>query len=105
MGITEFLIIGVLIGLLGALLGAAVDRYYSRRLQTDSRMGGFLLITAGIFNTVVGTIAIVLSMFITGSLKIALVLGLGVLVGFAVGFFILAALWVFLAKDTENSAH
>jgi preprotein translocase subunit SecF len=44
-------------------------------------------------------------MFITGSLKIALVLVLGVLVGFAVGFFILAALWVFLAKDTENSAH
>lgn len=105
MGTAEFLIIGVLIGLLGAMFGAIVDRYFSRRRQADSRMGGFLLITAGIINSVIGAIAIILSLFITGSLKIALVLGLGVLVGFAVGFFILAALWIFLAKESENAAH
>lgn len=105
MGTSEFLIIGVLIGLLGALLGAVVDRYFSRRRQADSRMGGFLLITAGIINSVIGTIAIILSLYITGSLKIALALGLGVLVGFAVGFFILAAWWIFFTKESENSAH
>ena len=104
MGTVEFLIIGILIGLLGALLGAIVDRYYTQRRQADSKMGGFLLITGGIFNTIVGTIAIIVSLFMTGSLKIALVLGLGVLIGFAVGFFILAALWIFFGKESENPA-
>lgn len=88
-------LIGGIIGVSGAAIGAAVDFWYSRRKDVLAPpLGGFLLIVAGIVNTLAGITAMVLSFIYTGSFLLAIILGLGVLAGFILGFLILAAVWI-----------
>lgn len=88
-------LIGGAIGIGGAALGAVADLWYSRRKDVQAPpLGGFLLIVAGIVNTLAGITAMILSFIFTGSIRLAIVLGLGVLAGFILGFLILAVLWI-----------
>lgn len=88
-------LIGGIIGVSGAAIGAIVDLWYSRRRGAEgASLGGFLLIIAGIINTLAGITALVLSFILTGSLRLGILLGLGVLAGFILGFILLAVIWI-----------
>ena len=92
---------GALIGFLGALVGAASDLAYARRnYSAKLPSGGLLLIVASILNTVVGLVAMLVSLLLTGSVRLAIFTGLGVFVGFAIGFLILAGILI-LIGDRE----
>ncbi|HSO27945.1 MAG TPA: hypothetical protein VLS48_07725 [Anaerolineales bacterium] len=98
--------LGVGIGVAGSALGAAADLTYARLTQ-QARLpsGGLLLVIASILNTVAGVAAIVYSLLQTGSIRLALLIGLGVFTGFAIGFLVLAGILIFISgREDENSS-
>jgi hypothetical protein len=95
------IVIGLIIGFSGSLLGALIDFMNSRRKGIDSIYGSFMLITAGIINSIAGIIAITISLIITGSIWSAIIIGLGVLVGFAFGFLLIAGIWMLVGDKNE----
>ena len=97
----SYLIVGGIFGFFSAILGGIVDsQIFSKRHTRNSELslGGPMLILAGIINSVVGVIAIVVSLLVTGSLSSAFWLGLSVLIGFILGFLLLASLSIFRDK-------
>jgi hypothetical protein len=90
--------LGFVIGILGSILGAGIDYIYSRGNRRTTPISGFLLLSAGVLNTFVGGAAILISILVTGSIRTALVLGLGVLSGFVLGFLAIALLAIFSSK-------
>lgn len=104
MGLQSFLppiTIGMIIGFAGSMLGAVIDYINSRRKKSHVRNGSFILIIAGLVNSVAGITAIVYSIFETGNILMALALGLGVLVGFSIGFLFFAGIWIFLENKDK----
>jgi len=97
--------LGFVIGILASLLGAAVDLFYSRRKRRTPSTGGFLLLVGGGINTIVGAISILISVLLTGSIRTALVLGLGVLAGFSLGFLTVAIISIFSGKPDKPADH
>jgi hypothetical protein len=97
--------LGVVIGIIGSLLGAVIDLIYSRGNQRTAPISGFLLLTAGVLNTFVGAAAILISILMTGSIRTALVLGLGVLTGFVIGFLVIALLAIISGKHKAPVDH
>lgn len=89
---------GFLIGTLGSILGAGIDLFYSRRNRRNASTSGFLLLIAGGLNTILGAASILLSILLTGSIRIALIIGLGVLTGFVLGFLIIALISILATK-------
>lgn len=90
--------LGIVIGVLGSILGAGIDLLISRRSQRTYSTGGFLLLIAGGFNTLVGAVAILISILVTGSIRTALIIGLGVLTGFVIGFLTIAIFWILVGR-------
>jgi hypothetical protein len=97
--------LGMVIGILGSILGAGIDFIYSRGNRRTTPISGFLLLSAGVLNTLIGAAAILISILVTGSVRTALVLGLGVLAGFVLGFLTIALLTIFLSKDEAPTDH
>lgn len=97
--------LGMMIGILGSILGAGIDFIYSRGNRRTSPISGFLLLSAGVLNTLIGAAAILISILVTGSVRTALILGLGVLTGFVLGFLTIALLTIFLSKDEAPTDH
>lgn len=97
--------LGMMIGILGSILGAGIDFIYSRGNRRTTPISGFLLLSAGVLNTLIGAAAILISILVTGSVRTALILGLGVLTGFVLGFLTIALLTIFLSKDEAPTDH
>lgn len=95
---------GVLVGLGGSAAGAIADLSYARRRgQTRLPSGGLLLVVASILNTVAGLAALILSLVLTGSVRLALLMGLGIFAGFAAGFLVLAGILILIAdRDARD---
>lgn len=92
-----FFLIGGAIGLISAVVGAIFDYYVNqpRNHHQENDPPGCMFIVAGSLGFA-GLIAIVLSLLFTSSIQIAAVTGLGVLLGFFIGFsilFIAAIVW------------
>ena len=91
-----FFLIGGGIGLASAIVGAVLDYFVNQRRDKPAENGppGCMFIASGSLG-VAGLCAIVVSLVLTGKIGAALVVGLGVLSGFFVGFatlFIVAVL-------------
>lgn len=96
-----YLIVGCTFGFLSAIAGGIVDaRLLSKHHQADGEtgVGGPMLLLAGMINSLVGVISIVISLLVTGSLRLAFFLGLSVLIGFVTGFLLLAGLFIVRGK-------
>lgn len=92
-----FFLIGGAIGLFSAVVGAIFDYYVNqpRNQRQENEPPGCMFIVAGSLGFA-GLIAIVLSLLFTRSIRMAAVTGLGVLLGFFIGFsvlFIAAIVW------------
>jgi hypothetical protein len=99
---SSLFLVGLGIGFLVALVGGAVEyRLHLRRDQMPvARVPGCLLYTiAGLIFA--GIVAVVASLFLTGGVWAALVMGVGVLAGFYGGFILLVVLW--LAIDRRRA--
>lgn len=94
-------ITGLVIGFFGSFIGAVVDFVKSRRSRAGFSAGGLMLVVAGLVNSLAGITAIVYSLVTTGSIWTALVLGGGVLIGFAGGFLLIAGVWIWLGNRNE----
>lgn len=95
------LIGGLLFGFLSSTIAGFVDyKILSKRQPVDSEssLGGPMLILVGILNSILGIISIIVSWVITGSVWDALFLGASVLIGFVLGFLLLATLFIFGGK-------
>jgi hypothetical protein len=86
-------ILGTVLGFMGALLGGALDLYLGNRSKSREA-GGPMLLLVGIGNTVMGIAAIALSYLLTGRITAALYVGVGIFAGFGLGFLLLATLWI-----------
>lgn len=86
-------------------MGAGIDLFYSRRNRRNSSTSGFLLLIAGSFNTILGAASILVSILLTGSIRTALILGLGVLTGFVLGFLIIALISIIATRVDPTIDH
>ncbi len=101
-----YLLIGGLFGFFSAIIAGLIDsQLLSKRrlipddpISDDSSLGGPMLILAGIINSVVGIISMIISLLVTGSLLSAFFLGAAVLVGFVLGFLLLALVLIIREK-------
>lgn len=99
--IFQQLVLGAILGLLGALLGGALDlRLSTRKESAEDGTGGPLLLLVGLGNTVIGALATVISFVVTGSIAAALVTGIGFFLGFGIGFLLLA--WLLIRRDGQS---
>lgn len=93
-----YIFIGAGVGLVSAIGGAAVDYLIARRRKQDRQSNGgpgCLLIVAGGLG-LTGLVVTALSWLLTRSIWLAVMAGIGVLLGFFVGFAILfigSVLW------------
>jgi hypothetical protein len=99
-------LIGGLFGFFSAIIAGIIDsQLFSKRrlipddpISDDSSLGSPMLILAGIINSVVGVISMIISLLVTGSLLNAFFLGAAVLVGFVLGFLLLASVLIIRDK-------
>lgn len=94
---TSLFLIGALIGFATAVVGAIVEYFVSlRRSSAEERRvpGCMLYVVGGLALT--GIVALVASLVLTGGLRAALVMGLGVFVAFYLTFMLLFGLWLFI---------
>jgi hypothetical protein len=101
--ITSPFLTGLFIGFGGALVGALVDALNTRRARAGDNPGGLMMVVAGLVNTLLGIAAIIYSLVVTGSLMTALIMGLGVLVGFAAGFVFFAGVWILFGNKNQTA--
>lgn len=102
----SYLFIGGLFGFFSAIVAGLIDsQLLSKRrpisddpISDESSFGGPMLILAGIINSIVGVISMIISLLVTGSLFSALFLGATVLVGFVLGFLLLACILIIRDK-------
>jgi hypothetical protein len=94
--LTLFLI-GLGIGIAVALVGGMVEYLLHLRRRQGPRFGvpGCLVYTIGGL-ILAGIVALVMSFIMTGGIGPALLVGLGVMVGFYGGFILLVSLWLLL---------
>ena len=94
------LIIGTGIGLGIAMIGAFSEYWRSFRSSTVQKPyqlpGCMLFVIGGL--SMAGIVSLIISFFLNGSIKPALVLGAGVLGGFYVGFGLLFILWLLIKR-------
>ncbi|MBK8987521.1 MAG: hypothetical protein IPM39_15830 [Chloroflexi bacterium] len=85
-----YFLVGGGIGLISAVVGAFVDYFVGRRRRNDEEdhPPGCMLVITGILG-VIGLAAMAVSLLFGGMVRIAVVIGLGVLSGFFVGFAVL----------------
>jgi hypothetical protein len=98
---TYLFIGGLLFGFFSSTMAGIVDsQLLSKRQPADAEfsLGGPLLILIGILNSIIGLISMIISWLVTGSLRSALFLGASVLVGFVLGFLLLASVLIFREK-------
>ena len=94
--LTLFLIGGA-IGLISAVVGAVFDYFVNqqRSLYAENGLPGCMFIVAGSLG-LAGVVATAVSLLLTHSVQTAVVIGLGVLTGFFIGFatlFVVTVLW------------
>ena len=85
-----YFLIGGGIGLVSAIIGAFVDYSVGRKrgdAENDGRPGCMFIAAGGL--GFVGLIAFLLSLLFTGTIRPALMMGLGVTSGFFIGFAVL----------------
>jgi cytosine/uracil/thiamine/allantoin permease len=99
--ITSPFVVGLVIGFCGSSIGALVDFLNSRRKGGNFSYGGLMLVIAGLINSIMGIAAITFSLLETSSILTAVIVGLGVLIGFAVGFLSIAGVWICFGKKNE----
>ena len=92
-----FFLIGGAIGLISAGIGAVFDYFVNQRrsLYAENGLPGCMFIVAGSLG-LAGVAATAVSLLFTHSIQAAVVMGLGVLTGFFIGFatlFVVAVLW------------
>lgn len=94
--LTLFLI-GLAIGVVVALAGGLIEYVLHLRRHREPRFGvpGCLVYTIGGL-ILAGIVAIAASLIMTGGIKPALYMGLGVMAGFYGGFILLVSLWLLL---------
>jgi hypothetical protein len=101
-----YLLIGGLFGFFSAIIAGLIDsKLLSKRriipddpISDDSSLSSPMLILAGIINSVVGVISMIISLLVTGSFLSAFFLGASVLVGFVLGFLLLASVLIIREK-------
>jgi hypothetical protein len=92
--------IGIAIGLGIAVVGGLIDYWLGRRDQTvghERLVPGCMVYLAGLLG-LVGIIALLVSLLVSGSLGPAFVLGAGVLGGFYAGFALLLLLYLLVKR-------
>lgn len=100
-GIQFFL--GLVIGLTGAAIGAFTDfRLAYSQEKPRPISGGIMLVIAGAVNSIAGVIAMIISFILTGKLGPALMIGFGVLVGFSLGFLLIAVFWIRFMREEDE---
>ncbi|MCP5094566.1 MAG: hypothetical protein GY943_03315 [Chloroflexi bacterium] len=98
----EALLIGAGVGLISAIIGAIIDyRFISRNRKEQAelengRLPGCIFLVSGSLGFL-GIVVIFLS-FLVESVKRALIAGLGVGLGFFVGFVIMMLVWFFTQR-------
>jgi hypothetical protein len=104
--LTLFLI-GLAIGITVALAGGLIDYGLHLRRNREPTFGvpGCLVYVVGGL-ILVGVVALIASLILTGGVGAALIMGAGVMVGFYSGFILLVGLWFWhdsLRQPTEKS--
>jgi hypothetical protein len=87
-------VIGLILGVGVASIGGLVEYFLHLRRNREPRFGvpGCLVYTVGGL-VLAGLVALVTSFIVSGSLVPALIMGIGVLIGFYGGFILLVGLW------------
>ena len=92
---------GIVTGLVVAIIGGFIDYRLNLKNEVASSekrpLPGCMMYVAG-FLGVAGIVAVIVSWIATGGIVPALVMGLGVLTGFYIGFLGLFALWWLVGK-------
>lgn len=97
---SSLFIIGIAIGLGIAVVGGLIDYWLGRRDQNEGHarlVPGCMVYLAGLLG-LVGIVALIISLLLSGSLGPALVLGAGVLGGFYAGFALLLLLYLLVRR-------
>lgn len=90
-----FFLIGGLIGLSSAVIGALVQYWISRKGTETSpnELPGCIYLVIGALGFT-GVVATIFSLLWTGGVRTALVIGAGVFLGFFAGFMVMFVLWI-----------
>ncbi len=100
---------GAAIGMVVAVLGAVFEyRLYLRRADAPQRPHTSLLHLIGGVLCFLGLVAVVVSLLLTSSIAPAVVMGIGVGIGFYGGFVVLLLVWLLrggLVQATEEPTH
>jgi hypothetical protein len=100
---TTLFLSGAIFGLLVAAFGAAVEyRLHLAPTQPIRRRGPGCLLYAVFGLILAGIASMITSFWLTGGIRIALLLGVGVLAGFYSGFILLLGVWLFF--DSRHTA-
>lgn len=93
--IKSYFFTGAGLGVATAVIGAAIDWMRMRRLPdpNDGRLPGCMMLAVGALGFL-GVVMIIFTWILSGSPRIAIWAGLGVIVGFFLAFAFLAALWL-----------
>ncbi len=94
--VTPLLITGLIIGLVIAIIGGAIDYLLGNRVSNPRQtrqLPGCMLYIAGALGFV-GLIALFISFILEGSIGPAIILGAGILGGFYAGFAVLMFLYL-----------
>lgn len=96
-------LIGGGIGLSSAILGALVEyRVVSHRQESEQRrLPGCMFLVSGALGFL-GVIAIAITLLTSGEMARTLIAGVGVGVGFFVGFVLMILAWIFWSRLTES---
>jgi hypothetical protein len=94
-GITLFLS-GAILGLVVAAVGAALEYRLHLSPARPRRNPGPGCLVYTIWGLVLaGIVSVLTSLLLTGGIRVALIIGTGVLAGFYAGFILLLGLWLF----------
>jgi hypothetical protein len=98
--VVRLFFLGLSLGLLSALVGAALDYLlYVRHAQQRPHHRPSIILASALLLGAMGVVALPLSLFLAGSFGPAFVMGIGVLAGFYFGFIVLISAWVMIGDE------